>query len=262
MNQETSIAIPIGADTGLPLYRPAGAEAARISANQFVAVPETTLPGGIVVPAFRVGKYLCTRGESDQVAVNAAGAPWVDISYHSARAACAAVGAALLTERQALAIAVNVAGVAVNWSGGAVGEGNLMRGLHLDLDDVDEPYPGTFVSPDPLEHRMFTLSNGEQIYDAAGNAYSWIFDDIQGDENGLVARAFAADSPSISSAPFPSGQRGMGWFPNSGNWSGGALLRGGCWCSYSYAGVFNLGYDSPGFGYSDVGFRCTTPVGL
>jgi hypothetical protein len=153
--------------------------------------------------------------------------------------------------------------VAANWSGGAVGEGDLMRGLHLDLDDVDEPYPGNFVSPDPLERRMFTLSNGEQICDAAGNAYTWIFDDVQGDENGIVARKFAADSLSITCAPFPSMTRGMGWFPDAGrDWSGRALVRGGCWCSCSDAGVFRLVCDSPVSDCGDVGFRCTTPAGL
>lgn len=238
------------------------ATAAALEANQFVTVPETLLPGGIVVPAFRVGKYLCSRGDEGQAAINAFGAPWVEISYHAAREACTAVGAALLTERQALAIAVNVSSVAANWSGGAVGEGDLMQGLHLDLDDVDEPYPGNFVSRDPREGRMFTLSNGEQLCDAAGNAYSWIFDDIQGDLNGVVARAFAADSPSISSAPFPSMQRGVGWYPGASNWSGGALIRGGCWYSCSNAGVFRLGSDSPGDGDISVGFRCTTQDGL
>lgn len=262
MNADVSIAIPVGADTGLPLYRPAGAEAARIEANQFVTVPETLLPGGIVVPAFRVGKYLCTKGGEGQVAINAAGAPWVDISYHAARQACADVGAELLTERQALAIAVNVASVAANWSGGAVGEGDLKQGLHLDPEDADEPYPGSYVSADPLEQRMFTLSNGEQLCDAAGNAYSWVFDDIQGDMNGVVARAFAAESPSISSAPFPSMSKGMGWYPKGGDWSGYALVRGGCWCSGSGAGVFDLYRDSPDRGYHSVGFRCTTQDGL
>lgn len=236
---------------------------AAVEQNQFVTVPETALPGGIVVPAFRVGKYLCTQGGEGQLAVNAAGKPWVEISYHAAREACAAVGAALLTETQALAIAVNIAGMAANWSGGAVGEGDLMRGLHLDLDDVDEPYDGTFVSRDFAERRMFTLSNGEQICDAAGNAYTWVFDDVQGNLDGIVAREFAAASPSITSAPFPSRQRGMGWFPKAGdNWSGRALIRGGYWCSCSDAGVFRLDRVSPDFGSNDVGFRCTTPVGL
>ncbi|MES2346283.1 MAG: hypothetical protein V4641_01810, partial [Pseudomonadota bacterium] len=158
------------------------AEVAATEANEFVTVPETTLPGGMVVPAFRVGKYLTTEGQNGPVTITATGKVLVDVTYHQARELAEQAGFALITETQALAIAVNVASVAANWSGGAVGEGDLMRGLHLDLDDVSEPYPGTFVSPDPLERRMFTLSNGEQICDAAGNAYSWIFDDIQGDE--------------------------------------------------------------------------------
>jgi hypothetical protein len=114
------------------------------------------------------------------------------------------------------------------------------------------------VSADPREARVFTLSNGEQIVDAAGNLYTWIFDDVQGDENGLVARPFAADSPSITSAPHPSMERGVGWYPDADtDWSGYALLRGGCWGSNDLAGVFLLDIDWPVYGNVVVGVRCT-----
>lgn len=35
--------------------------------NLFVTVPETTLPGGLVVPAFQVGQYLCSKGAGKSV---------------------------------------------------------------------------------------------------------------------------------------------------------------------------------------------------
>jgi hypothetical protein len=241
----------------------APAAVASTAQHLFVTVPETTLPNGTVVPAFQVGQYFCSQGADGKAAVSATAKPWVDIDYAAARQACANAGFALLTELQALAIAVNVAQQDANWSGGKVGDGTLMQGLHLDLDDVDEPYAGDFVSRDPAERRMFVLSNGQTICDAAGNLYSWIFDDVQGDENGLVARAFAADSPSVTSAPLPSMKQGMGWYPKAGSdWSGYALIRGGYWCSDSHAGVFDLGGVWPDVAGDGVGFRCTKPTGL
>lgn len=239
----------------------------------FISVPQITLSGGIVVPPFRVGQYLCTPGEphpagvrsceiGDRVAraaaVRANRKPWVRINYWEARAACAAADYALLTELQALALAWDVSQQDINWTGGKVGQGELFRGLHAD--SVDCVQPGTFEPAREGERRWLQLSNGKRIYDLAGNAYSWIYDDVQGDEDGLVARAFAEDSLSIRTAPHPSMECGMGWRPNAGtNWSGIALVRGGYWNSGPDAGVFYLGYDWPDLGGGRVGFRCTQP---
>ncbi len=224
--------------------------------DEFAQVPETTLPNGHVEPAFLVGKYLSGRGDAGQLVVNAEAAPWVEIDYHAARAAAEAAGYKLITETQYLALAYNIANVAANWSSGIVGEGSLQQGLRND--SVDEAQPGTFISNDEDETRVFTLSNGETVYDVAGNAYSWVFDNVQGDENGLIAKSFAADSPSITTAPAPSMQKGVGWYPSAGSdWSGHALVRGGYWDSGDYAGVFRLGGGHPGCVNDGVGFRCT-----
>jgi len=242
-------------DTNLP------ASGAAVDTNLFVTVPETTLPNGYVVPAFQVGQYYCSKGTDGKPAINAEGKPWVNVDYATARAACAGIGGALLTESQALALAWNVSQVAANWSGGAVGIGNLMMGLHKGT--VYGAQAGSFMSKDVEERRGFQLTNGETVFDVGGNVYSWIFDDIQGDEQGIVASAFAEDSPSIKTAPFPSCTQGMGWIPPAGrNWSGYALIRGGCWCSGALAGVFRLRNDWPDFRYDGVGFRCTKPAGL
>jgi hypothetical protein len=258
MSFDTAEAAPAAVDATA-----AAPAAAAVDQHLFVTVPETTLPNGTVVPAFQVGQYYCSQGADGKLAINASSEPWVEISYHAARQACAAAGYSLLTELQALAIAHNIAQQGANWSGGQVGVGNLLQGLHLDPDDADEAYAGDYVPADPAERRMFVLSNGQTICDAAGNFYGWVFDDVQGDENGLVARAFAADSPSITTAPFPSLERGMGWYPKAGSdWSGLALIRGGCWYSGDSAGVFDLDYGWPGDAYDYVGFRCTKPIGL
>lgn len=232
--------------------------AAHINAqSETVLVPETTLPGGLVVPAFRVGKFLASRSPSGLPQSTSTGVPWVEIDHDDTLAACAEAGLKPITESQILAIAFNASQHPANWSGCAVGEGVLHRGLHKGT--VDRAQPGTYISPDPEEVREFVLSNGETIFDVAGNVYCRVFDDIQGDERGLTT-IIKADSPSLSTPPFPSMEKGMGWFPDGErDWSGLALVRGGCWYSGRNAGAFGRGYDWPSGAYVNVGFRCTYP---
>jgi hypothetical protein len=223
---------------------------------QFTTVPETTLPSGLIVPAFAVGTYAASKGPMDTLMIDENGAPWVDISYYEARAACSAAGLGLLTESQALAIAHNIVQQAENWSGGAVGAGKVFQGLHKGT--VSEGQPGSYISPDAEERSWHVLSNGERIYHFAGNVFSWIFDDVQGDADGVVDRTITADSVSLITAPYPSRQLGMGWRPDGArDWSGLALVRGGFWYGGVNAGVFRLDSAYPSYADGIVGFRCT-----
>lgn len=228
--------------------------------SEFVIVPEVTLPNGTTVPSFKAGKFLSSRGAGDTPVSVATAAPWVNINYSDARAAAARAGLQVLTETQALAIAHDIAAQDINWTGGKVGEGSIFMGLHTG--SVSEPQPGTYESSEPDERRWHELSNGERIFDFAGNAFTWVFDDVHGDENGLIARRFDENDVSLN-VPYPSMEKGVGWRPNPGaDWSGRALVRGGCWCSGRYAGVFYLdrGWPDDGSGY--LSFRCTQPLGL
>jgi len=223
--------------------------------NKFITVPEMTLPSGIVVPSFQYGQFACSKGADGKAVVTEDGTPWVNISFEEAKAACADIGCQLVTEKQELAIRLNAAQQDCNWTKGKVGEGKLFRGLRKG--NVLSAQPGTLQSPDVKERRRLTLSNGEKVCDLNGNVFSWIFDDIQGDENGLTGK-IAADSISLTTAPYPSQEKGMGWRPDGErNWSGSALIRGGCWYSGSSAGVFHLSYDGPDYRYDGLGFRCT-----
>jgi len=224
--------------------------------NLFATVPAVTLPNGVTVPSFQVGQYFCSKGEDGLATVSATTTPWVRINYHAAVAACKAAGLNLITELQALAIAYDVANVHANWTGGTFGEGRLIQGLRKWT--VNAAQAGDYAPADEDECRWFILSNGERICDVAGNLFTWVFDDVQGDARGLIAKPFAADSASIATAPYPSMERGMGWRPAAGrDWSGGALIRGGSWGGGDYAGAFNLDYDWPDGGGGAVGFRCT-----
>lgn len=233
---------------------------AALEGSIFVVVPEVTLPNGVVVPSFKVGKYLSSRSAGEILQVTAEGAPWVEIDYADSIEACKAAGGTLITELQYLAIAHDIANQPSNWTGGKVGDSELYRGLHTG--DVDEAQPGTFESSNLNERRWHVLSNGETVFDFSGNAYSWVFDDVQGDESGIVAKPFAKDSPSITTAPFPSMEKGVGWIPKAGSdRSGLALVRGGCWNSDGRAGVFVLYSDWPDGEDGYVGFRCTKSLG-
>lgn len=225
------------------------------AANEFVTVPEITLPHGAVVPAFQVGKYATAEGLAGMPEISATRAPWVEINFEEAKEAATRAGYKLLTETQALAIAHDIVNQDINWTGGKVGEGHVYMGLHKG--NVSEGEPGSYESEDPEERRWHQLSNGERLYDFAGNVFTWIFDDVQGDENGLSGK-IATDSPSLTTAPYPICEKGMGWRPDGArDWSGYALIRGGCWRSGSRAGVFYLGSGWPDYRGDSVGFRCT-----
>lgn len=225
------------------------------SADEFVTVPAMTLPTGQHVPEFQVSKYLCAVDVDGKATSRKVDVPRNRINYATARQAAANADYKLLTLTQSQALALHIASVGKNWTGSEVGKGDLLQGIRLG--SVRGPQSGKYVPPSS-ESRDFVLPNGEVVFDAAGNLYTWIFDDVHGDEAGIVAKAFGADSPAVSGAPFPSMERGVGWYPGEGDdWSGYALIRGGYWFSGSNAGVFYLGGDWPDYGNVGVGFRCT-----
>lgn len=227
-----------------------------LSHDCFITVPETVLPNGAVVPSFQVGQYASTKGDDGKLSIRADGAPWVRINYSDAKKACVSAGYKLITETQWLAIAYNASQQDANWTGSKVGEGKLFQGIRKG--NVSSAQPGDYEPTDAEECRWLTLSNGERICDLNGNVWQWVFDDVQGDDQGLISKAFAKDSPSITTRPYPSLKVGMGWIPDAGaDWSGGALIRGGAWNSDVNAGAFDLNYDWPDYDRDYVGFRCT-----
>jgi hypothetical protein len=225
------------------------------SSDNFITVPETTLPTGHVVPSFQVAQYHCSGNSNGPVVIDPRATPCVRVTYKQAKSLCEQAGFKLITETQCLAIAHNIAQQGINWTSGQVGEGSLYQGIHMGK--VSGPQPGTY-EVDEAERRWHELSNGARIYDFAGNVFTWVHDDVQGDAEGLVSGTIAKDSPSLTCAPAPSCEKGVGFVPSGKlNWSGHALIRGGCWFSESRAGVFYLYYDWPDYAGDSVGFRCT-----
>lgn len=227
--------------------------------DHFVTVPDTTLPDGRFVPSFKYAKYPCSKGLDGKIVFDASPKPWVNINYHDAALECHTQGYQLSRETQELAIRLNVAQQDSNWTGGKVGVGKVCQGLHKGT--VSSAQAADYSSDDPEERSWHWLSNGERVYGLAGNIWTWTFDDVQGNDQGVVAGRIAADSISLTTAPYPSEKKGMGYRPSGGaDWSGHALIRGGYWHSGDDAGVFYLDGGWPGGGGNSVGFRCTKPA--
>jgi len=109
------------------------------------------------------------------------GTPWVNINQTDAIAESqtypSCTGCHLLTDAEWMTIAQNVLSVASNWSSGIVGSGFIYSGHTdgtpnntLDADSNDSNgYYGTGNVSNSNQKRTLTLSNGEVIWDLAGN---------------------------------------------------------------------------------------------
>lgn len=217
----------------------------------------------IKVEPFKVAKYMNFVDQNGKAAVCETATPRVRINFADSKTACSLAGGGLLRGSQHLAIAMDIMSVDANWSGGKVGAGALRRGLHRGT--VSGAQAGNYVSLHPNENRWFTLPDGQGICDFAGHLYSWMFDDIHGDDDGLSGK-IPADSPYLtigsqySQYSQYSQSQGMGYRPDGARErSGDALVRGGFWLSGGCAGVFRLGFVRPDYEYGSVGFRCTIP---
>lgn len=222
-------------------------------ATGYIEIPDTTLPNGSVVPSFVVGQYYCSKASGGKATVSPIDLPWVDITYEEAAIACKRSGGSLITERQCLAIATRIAADPRNWIGG-VESGTLKQGLHNG--SVSSPQPGNYTPPDPIEDRWFYVTDNDKICDFAGNIFGWAFDDVQGNRTGVIDRAISAQSISITSAPFPSLQRGMGKMAEPGyDWEGMVMARGGGVNGGDNTGVFRMRACWPTERFDHIGFR-------
>jgi hypothetical protein len=232
--------------------------------DEYITIPACDVPGLGLVAEFICGKYAAGRGPGDIIVSNADAEPWNQINHFDTLKIIDEAGLKLLTLSQSLSIAYQISQQDENWTGGKVGEGDIYQGLHLG--NVDEPQPASAGPDEGAERRWHVLPNGERIYDFAGNLWQRLFDDLHGDEQGLVRKeGIPLDDIAFTLPPFPSEERGTGWRYSANkptDWSGGSLIRGGSWFSGSDAGVFALYGCDPYWTGDLVGFRCTKPAGL
>ncbi len=278
------------AANGVPTQGPCpgdpGTQVANLSCpTGFITVPGSSLYG---TNAFCTMKYAASQVGTTTTPVSQAGTtPWVSISQTDAItdspnvAGCS--GCHLITEAEWMTIAQNVLAVPSNWSGGAVGSGYIYSGhndgapnnaLAADTNDANGYYGETNVGGN--QRRTLTLTNGEVIWDFAGNAWEWTSGTPTTGQPGITGETGYAwkEWPNVTApgtlspnpAPSATNITGAGSW-NTGNGIGQlysysgetalhALRRGGAWNSGSTAGVLTLVLDYPPSGTSAaIGFR-------
>lgn len=256
------------AEGSCPGHPSGGGEVALDCPTGFIVVPGNSSFG---TSDFCVMKYEA-KNVGGVATSQAAGTPWVSISQTSAitiaQAACD--GCQLITEAQWMTIAANVLGVDSNWSGGSVGSGAIYNGHNdnnpanaLAASDTDsDGYFGTGNGGSSNQRRTLTLTNGEVIWDFAGNVFEWTQGTIAGGQQpGLAGESAFAwkqwHNGSLQWGGLPSSSRpsaisgtvagygtaeGIGQlYSNLGEASARAFMRGGYWQSgSSNAGILTL----------------------
>jgi hypothetical protein len=201
--------------------------------------------------------------------------PWVSISQTSAatNSVAACTSCHLITEAEWMTIAQNILSVPGNWSNGTVGNGYIPRGNSDSSAATDAATDLTGV-----HKRTLTLTNGEIIWDLAGNVYEWtsgVTNGVTAQQPGITGAGWVVRewtqitaNGSLSINPSPAGTGLSGASAWSSNQDIGqvysssdepnlhSFLRSGNWSANIFVGVLALNL---GFGTSStdpaIGFR-------
>ena len=227
---------------------------------------------------FCVMKYEAKQVGSTTTPISqVAGTPWVNISQTTAIANSPNVanctGCHLITEAERMTIAQNVLSVSTNWSGNAVGNGYIPRGNSDSSVAMDGATDLTGINK-----RTLILTNGEVIWDFAGNVMEWTQGTIGANSqpglsgevtytwrewnNGSILQNGLPNSATpgyigLSGASGWSSTQGIGELKsNYGETVIRGFLRGGDYLASNLAGVLGLYLNfAPSDTYAAAGFR-------
>ena len=264
-----------------------------------IAMVGITCPTGfIAVPGsatYSTSDFCVMKYEAKQVGATttpisqASGLPWVSITQTDAIAnspnVAGCAGCHLITEAEWLTIAQNVLNMPSNWSTGVVGSGYIYSGHNdaapanaLVADSSDSNNYAGETNTGGNQRRTLNLSNGEVIWDFAGNVFEWTNATIAGGQqpgfSGEVGYAWkqwnnvsliqnglpAATTPVYTGISGISGwdfAQGIGQLEsNYGESIVKGYLRGGNWNAGTGAGVLALVlYEGPAQSGAQFGFR-------
>jgi len=224
-------------------------------------------------------------GGVDVATSQPAGTPWVAISWYDAKAKCEAIGAHLITNAEWMAIARDIEATKANWKDGQMGtSGQINRGHSdngpsnaLTVSNVNDSYNQTNNSSTNgwEQKRTHTLSNGEVIWDFAGNVWEWVdrtittqtgmtpaqgwdwqdIKDVGWGNTGLKYEEVGALNKNLVGGT-NGNNIGIIYYKSSDN-TLRAFTRGGYWNYGASAGVFTLRLNpAPGSTGTTIGFRC------
>jgi len=232
-------------------------------------------------------KYEAKQSSATVPVSQADGLPWTAISQTSSASyshnVAGCVGCHLITDSEFLTIAQNVLNIPSNWSGNAVGSGYIYSGHNDSIpatsivaDNSDSNGYANTNNIDGNQRRTLTLSNGEIIWDLAGNAWEWTSGTATTGQPGIVGEpgytwkewtgVTNAGTLSPNSSPAIIGLAGSSAWNSSngigelysyvGETSLRGITRGGCRGMTYTSGVMalNIGY-LPSDTYSYIGFR-------
>lgn len=262
------------------------------------SVPSTVLPSGCpagyaAVPgdaAFGTSDFCLMQYEAKLASGRPVsvpyGTPFNGLSATTAAAKCQEIDSwsHLVTNSEWMTVAANVASVAANWSGGRVGTGTLSRG-HSDAvpaealeapDDLEDVCAGTTSADcdgaDFSQRRALHLSNGQVIWDFAGNLWEWsTWDGNPNKPTPILEEWVEYTYPVVGAgtkvlpdpASHPAWSNRWTSFQGIGQYFAGvdapvvAALRGGSWLAGERSGILalNLAYDTSEE-VQQAGFRC------
>lgn len=249
----------------------------------YITVPGNSYYG---TSAFCVMKYEA-RDVSGVPTSQATGTPWITISQPSAATAATSscTECHLITESEWLTIAANILSVPANWSGGSVGNGFVFSGhndgtpnnpIEASTNDATGGYTNTGNSSPSNQRRTHQLTNGEYIWDFAGNVWEWTQGTIGSNQPGYVNESVFSmkewNDPSLTWGSFPAQAKPANSFSGAGSWSSSqgigqvysnsgdttlrGFRRGGNWNGGAQSGVLALLMgNSPSSTTGLVGFR-------